>query len=186
MILKDYLICQDNLIKTEDEEEALECWVQIINKIHNINSRSDISLSKLHSYMIEISNELNLLSYDIEEIQQFYHNNELYKIDYSVVNANVGLYADFLTLKNNYTDHNRLPHIVSLLIYKEDEADEYDYATRYAKNIDRVMEMDVQTVMNIVGFFFKLQNYLESISQASLLMQHYQDLIAEELQSTEL
>lgn len=128
-----------------------------------VNDLRNIPLGNIVNRINEITELFNTL-HEAQELHEIEVEGAKWKIDASVMQASVALYADYSAIINKYTGFDRLKPILSLLIFKEGESTEYSFE-RYLTNMKRVGELDIKNVMLIINFFFQLQSVLQNASQ---------------------
>ena len=164
-------------IKNEDDDE-IKNWISVIDYLYDIDSKT-IGLGLFNKYMEETSADLNIETLETNEMHSFFHNDEYYKVDTTIFTANVALFADFNIKTKRYKGAEQLKQILSLLVYKENEPDDYSIE-RSQLNLQRLGDLDLKIAIGIVRFFFRLlENYI-LLSEISLetqqLMKEIQNL----------
>jgi hypothetical protein len=162
-----------NIMKLlKDETKPSEYrWVSIVSFMNQI-PESEVTLMSLPDFnnaRNEIATELNNLVLNAKEIKEFEFNNKSYKVDTVVFNANTALYADYMTLVERYNNTLDLyKHIVSLLIYEDQDGKEIYTTQRYETNLFLVGRLPVEIVYGVASFFLNLVIHLTQLSHLSL------------------
>jgi len=163
----------------ESEGEDLDKWVQAINYLEDIDSRS-IPLSKFNRFVQQYTNELDIENLEAQELSTVEHNGEQYKVDTTIFTANVALFADYNIVVKRYKGVEQMKQILALLVYTEGEPDDYSY-DRVQLNLQRIGDIELPKAISIVRFFFLLLKHYIDLSQISLVNQEMNQMITKHI-----
>lgn len=164
MTLDNYLECQ-RIFAENTNTDDFNSRLNVIAYLDEttVNDLRNIPLGNIVNRINEITELFNTL-HEARELHEIEVEGAKWKIDASVMQASVALYADYSAIINKFTGFDRLKPILSLLIFKEGESAEYSFE-RYLTNMKRVGELDIKNVMLIINFFLQLLNVLQNASQ---------------------
>ena len=168
----------------ESDKDDINKWIEIIQIVKNIDA-STFTLQVFNNIIAELSNEMNIEEIEVVEKNEILINDEIFKVDASVMGANVAFFRDYNDLLRIHKGINQLKMVLCLLIYKEGEPDEYSIE-RLEANKQRIGDMDLKEAISVVRFFFLLLKTCTELSQIYLEIETQKKNLMEIVESTVL
>lgn len=168
----------------ESEIDDISKWVEVIKIVKNVDA-STFTLQVFNNIITELSNEMNIEEIEVVEKNEILINDEIFKVDTTVMGANVAFFKDYNDILKFHKGINQLKMVLCLLIYKEGENEEYSYE-RLEANKQRIGDMDLKEAISVVRFFFLLLKYCTDLSQISLEIETQKKNLMEIVESTVL